>query len=193
MNAGSWTHQLNCLEAAETRCRNMSKEGCSMLLLLSGPLVEPCHPPGLRKTGVSLLLVVFIKNVWSSQKLPYFKGNKRHLGWQQQKKFTLKKRRKLAQSDHSLMKGGCRREEKEKRSLLEQKPGFTSCLTITYLVSLFPVSQAGLTSLMAVVAVGVSHCKSSSHFLTSPCRKDIVPVFKNTAVPSAVHWEAVLR
>lgn len=60
---------------------------------------------------------------------------------------------------------------------LVQKPGLTSCLTITYLVSLFPVSQAGLTFLTAVVAAGVSHCKSSSHFLTSPCGTDNMPVF----------------
>lgn len=83
---------------------------------------------------------------------------------QQQKNFTLKKRIKLAQSDHSLMKGGCTREEREKTNFLVQKPGLTLCLTFTYLVSLFPVSEAGLTFLTAVVAVGVSHCKSSSHF-----------------------------
>lgn len=109
---------------------------------------------------------------------------------QQQKNFTLKKRRKLAQSDHSLMKGGCTREEREKTNFLVQKPGLTLCLTFTYLVSLFPVSEAGLTFLTAVVAVGVSHCKSSSHFLTSPCGK---PVFQKTALPSAVHREAMLR
>lgn len=30
-STGSWTHQLNCLEAAETRCRNVIREDCSML------------------------------------------------------------------------------------------------------------------------------------------------------------------
>lgn len=67
---------------------------------------------------------------------PVVKGEKKQLVCQQQN-FTLKKRRKLAQLGLSPMRGGCRREEGEKMNLLVQNPTLTSCLAITYLVSLY--------------------------------------------------------